>query len=82
MWESATLRGRLGPNGAFQGATQIDRLRQRGTKGKRRLALQQHALGMEALRELQAQRGRVTPEAHQCIFGILALELEPMDPRL
>lgn len=58
------------------------RLRERGTKRKRRLAWQEHALGLGSLRALQANRGNVNAQVHRGVFGVLALENEGMDPRL
>ena len=59
---------------------QIGQLRRRNTGGKRRLALREFALGVEAL---AAFVGR-SPlrKVHRAVFGVLALESEPIDPRL
>jgi protein phosphatase len=58
----------------------LSRLRSRGLGGKRSLALREFALGMEALeRFVQKQPLR---RVHECVFGVLALESEPVDPRL
>lgn len=58
----------------------LERLRSRGLSIKRSLALREFALGIEALeRFVQHQPLR---RVHECIFGILALESEPVDPRL
>ena len=56
------------------------RLRQRGLHAKRSLALREFALGVEALERfvLREPLRRV----HECVFGVLALESEPVDPRL
>lgn len=58
----------------------LDRLRQRNVSRKRFLALREFALGLEAL----ARFGRREPlrRVHECVFGVLALESEPVDPRL
>ncbi|MCP6758139.1 MAG: polynucleotide kinase-phosphatase [Fischerella sp. CENA71] len=58
----------------------IKRLRQRGLSLKRSLAKREFALGVEALERFvsHAPLRRV----HECIVGILALESEPVDPRL
>jgi protein phosphatase len=58
----------------------LDRLRQRGLGHKRSLALREYALGLEALDRLA--RGEPLWRVHQCVFGVLALESEPVDPRL
>jgi len=58
----------------------LQRLRQRGLSHKRSLAMGEFALGVEALERFVA----LTPlrRVHECVFGILALESEPVDPRL
>jgi protein phosphatase len=58
----------------------LSRLRQRGLGAKRSLALRQFALGIEALERFV----RLEPlrRVHECVFGVLALESEPVDPRL
>ena len=58
----------------------LDRLRQRSLGHKRSLALREYALGLEALDRLA--RGEPVWRVHQCVFGVLALESEPVDPRL
>ena len=58
----------------------LDRLRARGLAGKRSLALREFALGIEALE--QFVRREPLYRVHECVFGILALESEPIDPRL
>ncbi len=58
----------------------IERLRSRALNRKRALALSEFALGVEALeRFVRAEPLRRT---HECVFGVLALESEPVDPRL
>lgn len=59
---------------------QLDRLRQRGVGAKRSLALREYALGLEALHRFVA--GEPLYRVHECVFGVLALESEPVDPRL
>ena len=56
------------------------RLRQRGLSAKRSLALREFALGIEGL-ERFVQREPLR-RVHECVFGVLALESEPVDPRL
>ena len=58
----------------------LDRLRQRGLSGKRSLALREFALGIESLDRFVAKEP--LRRVHECTFGILALESEPIDPRL
>ena len=58
----------------------LDELRQRGLKTKRNLALREFALGLEALERFVRQEP--LRRVHECVFGVLALESEPVDPRL
>jgi polynucleotide kinase-phosphatase len=58
----------------------LSRLRHRGLGRKRSLALREFALGLEAL-ERFVQREPLR-RVHECVFGVLALESEPVDPRL
>ncbi len=58
----------------------LARLRARGLSGKRSLALREFALGIEALERFV--RGEPLYRVHECVFGVLALESEPIDPRL
>jgi protein phosphatase len=58
----------------------LDRLRSRGLGRKRSLALSEFALGVEALERFV--RREPLRRVHECVFGVLALETEPVDPRL
>jgi protein phosphatase len=58
----------------------LTRLRQRALGHKRSLALREYALGLEALD--RAARGEPLWRIHECVFAVLALESEPVDPRL
>jgi protein phosphatase len=58
----------------------LTRLRQRGLSSKRSLALREFALGVEGLE--RCVRGEALRRVHECVFGVLALESEPVDPRL
>ena len=58
----------------------LSRLRSRGLGHKRSLALREFALGIEALERFAA--GEPLYRVHECVFGVLALESEPADPRL
>lgn len=58
----------------------LARLRQRGLGAKRGLALNEFALGHEALVRFVA--GAPLRRVHECVFAVLALESEPIDPRL
>lgn len=58
----------------------LARLRKRSLGRKRGLALREYALGIEALERVA--RGEPLWRVHECVFGVLALESEPVDPRL
>ena len=58
----------------------LQRLKSRGLGAKRSLALREFALGLEALERFVHQEP--LRRVHECVFGVLALESEPVDPRL
>lgn len=58
----------------------LRRLRQRELGRKRSLAAREYALGLEALD--RAAAGEPLWRVHECVFAVLALESEPVDPRL
>jgi len=58
----------------------LERLKKRSLNKKRNLALSEFALGMEALERFT--RKDPLYRVHECVFGILAMESEPVDPRL
>ncbi|WP_329440506.1 polynucleotide kinase-phosphatase [Streptomyces canus] len=58
----------------------LDRLRRRFLNHKRSLAIREYALGLEALDRLA--EGEPLWRVHEAVFGVLALESEPVDPRL
>ncbi|WP_434384655.1 polynucleotide kinase-phosphatase [Melittangium boletus] len=58
----------------------LERLRKRGLSTKRSLALREFALGVEGLERFV--RREPLRHVHACVFGVLALESEPVDPRL
>jgi protein phosphatase len=58
----------------------IERLKERSLSHKRSLAVREFALGVEALERFV--RGDPLFRVHECVFGVLALESEPVDPRL
>ena len=58
----------------------LARLRDRHLGRKRSLALREYALGLEALE--RGARGDALWRIHEAVFGVLALESEPVDPRL
>ncbi|MEV6588984.1 polynucleotide kinase-phosphatase [Streptomyces acidicola] len=58
----------------------LARLRHRFLGHKRSLAVREYALGLEALDRLA--EGEPLWRVHEAVFGVLALESEPVDPRL
>ncbi|MFF4833086.1 polynucleotide kinase-phosphatase [Streptomyces sp. NPDC001315] len=58
----------------------LTRLRGRFLNHKRSLAIREYALGLEALDRLAD--GEPLWRVHEAVFGVLALESEPVDPRL
>jgi protein phosphatase len=58
----------------------LQRLRQRSLGRKRGLALREYALGLEGL--ARAVEGEPLWRVHEAVFAVLALESEPVDPRL
>jgi protein phosphatase len=58
----------------------LERLRERGLGLKRSLAIREFSLGIEALQRFVAKEPLY--RVHECVFGVLALESEPVDPRL
>jgi protein phosphatase len=72
------LRIVYGPE--YADRSQIDRLRSRSLGRKRSLALREFGLGIEALERFV--RRDPLYRVHECVFGVLALESEPVDPRL
>ena len=72
------LRIIYGPE--YTAEANLVRLRSRGLGHKRSLALREFALGIEALERFVS--GEPLYRVHECVFGVLALESEPVDPRL
>ncbi|MGB3773513.1 MAG: polynucleotide kinase-phosphatase [Rhodococcus sp. (in: high G+C Gram-positive bacteria)] len=72
------LRMTYGPD--YTDATALSRLRERSLGHKRSMALREYALGMEGLARLVDNE--LLWRVHQAVFGVLALESEPVDPRL
>ena len=58
----------------------LGRLRERGVGGKRAMAAREFALGLEGLERFVAREP--LRRVHECALGVLALESEPVDPRL
>lgn len=60
--------------------TNLDRLRSRGLGAKRSLAMREFSLGVESLERFA--RREPLRRVHECVFAVLAMESEPVDPRL
>ena len=58
----------------------LPRLKKRSLNRKRSLALREFALGMESLTRFVNKEPLY--RVHECVFGVLAFESEPVDPRL
>lgn len=58
----------------------LNRLKDRGLGTKRRLATNEFKLGLESLRRFV--KHDPLRHVHECAFGVLALQSEPVDPRL
>ncbi|NYJ73717.1 polynucleotide kinase-phosphatase [Allobranchiibius huperziae] len=72
------LRIIYGPD--YTDPANLTRLRDRNLGHKRSLALREYALGLESLERLA--RGEPLWRVHEAVFAVLALESEPVDPRL
>ena len=72
------LRLIYGPE--YSAPEHLERLRARGVGAKRALAGREFALGIEGLERFVAREP--LRRVHECAFGVLALESEPVDPRL
>ena len=72
------LRIIYGPD--YTESANLARLRDRRLGHKRSMALREYALGLEALDRVA--RGEPLWRVHECVFAVLALESEPVDPRL
>jgi protein phosphatase len=72
------LRIVYGPE--YADPSQIGRLRGRSLGRKRSLAVREFGLGIEALERFA--RREPLYRVHECVFAVLALESEPVDPRL
>lgn len=58
----------------------LKRLKKRSLKRKRSLALKEFSLGIESLERFVDKKPLY--RVHECVFGVLAFESEPVDPRL
>lgn len=72
------LRIIYGPH--YDRSENLERLKKRGLGHKRSMALREFALGLESLHRF-VEHAPLT-RVHQCVFGVLAMESEPVDPRL
>lgn len=72
------LRIIYGPT--YSEPAQLEALRVRSVSGKRSLAAREFTLGLEALHRFVDREPLY--RVHECVFGVLALESEPIDPRL
>jgi protein phosphatase len=72
------LRIIYGPD--YTAPEHMERLRKRGLGAKRGLALREFALGIEGLERFVKREP--LRRVHECAFAVLALESEPVDPRL
>ena len=72
------LRLIYGPD--YTQPSHLDRLRERGLSTKRSLAMREFALGLEGLERFVHEEP--LRRVHECVFAVLALESEPVDPRL
>jgi protein phosphatase len=75
---SEYLRIIYGPE--YTAPEHLDRLRSRALRTKRSMALREFALGLEGLERFVAREP--LRRVHECVFAVLALESEPVDPRL
>ncbi len=58
----------------------LERLRHRGLSTKRSLAMREFSLGVEAVERFVLREPLY--RVHECVFAVLAMESEPVDPRL
>jgi polynucleotide kinase-phosphatase len=72
------LRIIYGPD--YTETANLDRLRERNLGHKRSMALREYALGLESLRRAVADEPLW--RVHEPVFAVLAMESEPVDPRL
>lgn len=64
----------------LHGARDLERLRSRALGGKRSVARSEFAIGIEGLEPFV--RDEPLRGVHECAFAVLAMESEPVDPRL
>ncbi|MFE4467231.1 polynucleotide kinase-phosphatase [Leifsonia sp. NPDC056824] len=72
------LRIIYGPD--YTEPSSLDRLRERNVGHKRLMALREYALGLESLHRFVGREPLW--RVHEAVFAVLAMESEPVDPRL
>ena len=75
---ASTCASSTGPSTPTQPRSNASAARSLGRK--RSLRLREFALGVEALERFV--RREPLYRVHECVFGVLAMESEPVDPRL
>lgn len=75
---SEYLRIIYGPE--YDSEKHLERLKSRSLRRKRSMAFREFALGIEALERFVAKEP--LRRVHECVFGVLAMETEDVDPRL
>jgi polynucleotide kinase-phosphatase len=58
----------------------LNRLKKRNVSKKQKLALKEFSLGVEGIRRFVS--GESIERVHECVLGTLAMESDPVDPRL
>ncbi len=58
----------------------LNNLRNRGLNKKQNMALKEFSMGLEALDRFVKKEA--LRSIHECVFGVLAIESNPVDPRL
>ena len=58
----------------------LERLKKRNTGKKQKLALKEFALGIEGIKRFV--NGESIERVHECVLATLAMESDPVDPRL
>ncbi|QVK18280.1 polynucleotide kinase-phosphatase [Mycoplasmatota bacterium] len=72
------LRIIYGPEYDFK--ENLDTLKKRGLSKKRSMAIKEFSLGLEALKRFV--QGEPLYRIHECVFGVLSMESDAVDPRL
>jgi protein phosphatase len=72
------LRIIYGPE--YTAVKHMQRLKSRNLSKKRAMAIREYSLGIEALERFIANQP--LRKVHECVFGVMAMESEPVDPML